>query len=618
MGEKQGTQVLASRRELRDRNPFFLHSWLMNVLSTRSGCVPLVLTSALVLLSGCASGEGGGGPNEGENSPPGSGGGPQTSGDGGDGSAAVGGGGGASLDGSGGLQTGGGDPGGGGGGGGLASTGGDSAAGGDAGTGGNAGTGGVPGAGGAPPSGDCEALVTDPEINWRESTLQTDQEIVACLASTLGRPVGYGENTRGGFDPAGGSKLVVITKGAATSVEQQLLEAIDGEEHSWIVFDKDDFADESEVAMYRNNCSDPGVLSTLGFSEAECLDHQIWCSAQNFSGAECLDQYFNTALNNQDLTIRNPVIGSNKTIDGRMSRAHFLFSGFAIGSDSSGEPVITSSNVILTHLEFRGAGHTEDHYLDPDMVRSTGASHDIWIHKNTFNLTGDSAFDVKVGAYDITMSFNRVENVMRAALHGSSDSRIINEQITTTMHHNAFVTTDALYETFGNTARRVPLIRRGTSHMWNNLFMNYRKDIVSARVGAHLYWEDNAVVINAVHQEKETVADSLSELEAQLVRDFSDANYRADGIYLWFSDATCSLEESTKTPLALMGGTVSDLASDYSLESQTMMNNLQMEAGQELIDYISKTAGKYAQEAFNSPLAPTIDEVLSTSRVGCQ
>ena len=38
-----------------------------------------------------------------------------------------------------------------------------------------------------------EALVSDPAVNWRESALQTDQEIVACLAAALGRPVGYGE-----------------------------------------------------------------------------------------------------------------------------------------------------------------------------------------------------------------------------------------------------------------------------------------------------------------------------------------------------------------------------------------------------------------------------------------
>jgi pectate lyase len=461
-------------------------------------------------------------------------------------------------------------------------------------------------------------LVTNPDLNWRDSTLQTDPEIVACLASTLGRPLGYGEKALGGYDPNGNSKLVVITKGGDVSVEDQILEAISGEDHAWIVFDKLDFAQETEVAMYRTYCSDSDVLATAGLSEGECLDYQTWCQSHGYAGDECLEQYFNVTLNDDALSIRNPVIGSNKTIDGRMANAFFRFSGFAIGSDSSGEPVITSSGVILTHLEFRGAGHTEDHTLDPDMIRSTGASHDIWIHKNTFTLTGDSAFDVKVGAYDITMSFNRVENVKRAALHGSSDSREINAQITTTMHHNAFVTTDDLYEEFGNTGRRVPLLRRGKSHMWNNLFMNYRKDIMSARVDAQLYWEDNALSINSAHMEKDSVEDSLAELQSQLARDFEGANYRADGVYLWFSDASCILDESTQTALSLQGGTVSDLMDDYSNQSQTTIAEVQLPAGQELIDYISATAGKHGLAPFNSPLAASISDVLGSERVGCQ
>jgi hypothetical protein len=77
-------------------------------------------------------------------------------------------------------------------------------------------------------------LVTNPDLNWRDSTLQTDPEIVACLASTLGRPLGYGEKALGGYDPNGNSKLVVITKGGDVSVEDQILEAISGEDHAWI------------------------------------------------------------------------------------------------------------------------------------------------------------------------------------------------------------------------------------------------------------------------------------------------------------------------------------------------------------------------------------------------
>ncbi|HEX7763276.1 MAG TPA: hypothetical protein VF433_06670, partial [Cellvibrio sp.] len=317
-------------------------------------------------------------------------------------------------------------------------------------------------------SADCISLVTNPNVNWRDTNLQTDQEIVECLHESLGTPVGYGENAKGGYDPNGNSKLTIITKNSSVTVEQQLLDALTDNAHNWVVFDKAEFANEHEIGMYRMYCANPTVLSMLDASEAECVDYWQWCARKGFTGeAQCRTEFFNNAMNNKNIPIRIPAVGSNKTLDGRMSKAYFMFSGFAIGKDSDGVPTQTSESVIFTHLKFQGAGHTEDHYVDPDMIRSTGASHDIWIHKNTFDTTGDSAFDVKIGAHNITMSFNRLQNVKRAVLHGSSDSRTINANITTAMHHNAFVTTDDSYKLLGNTLRRVPLLRRGKTHMFN-------------------------------------------------------------------------------------------------------------------------------------------------------
>lgn len=485
--------------------------------------------------------------------------------------------------------------------------------------------GGAPGDGsggtssGKPPSGDCLALVTDPDVNWDESALQTDREIVECLATTLGRPVGYGERALGGFDPAGNSKLTIIRKGGPLTVEEQILEAISGDEHNWIVFDKRDFAERSEIGLYRLHCQNAAVLDHLDATPEECVDYTAWCAKRGITGeAECLEEFFNKALNESSLPIRNPVVGSNKTIDGRMSEAFFRFSGFAVGADSSGEPTATSSSVIFTHLRFEGAGHTEDHALDPDMIRSTGASHDIWIHKNDFDLTGDSAFDVKVGAHHVTMSFNRVVDVKRAALHGSSDSRVINEQIRTTMHHNAFVTRDAHYQTFGNTGRRVPLLRRGTSHLFDNVFVNYRKEVLSLRVGASLLMEDNAFVVNQAHQEKASVEASLAELRGNLIKDIGGGNFRAEGTALWFSDGTCLLDPSTETPLDPASGEVADPSLDYSSASRKALAAARLPAGQALVDYVSKTAGKYGALPFNSPLAPSIEELLGSDRVPCQ
>jgi pectate lyase len=252
------------------------------------------------------------------------------------------------------------------------------------------------------------------------------------------------------------------------------------------------------------------------------------------------------------------------------------------------------------------------------MIRSTGASKDIWIHKNTFDTTGDSAFDVKVGAHNVTMSFNRLVNVKRAVLHGSSDSHTIDKQITTTMHNNAFVTTDDSYMLLGNTLRRVPLLRHGKTHMFNNVFVNYRNQILSLRVGASALMEDSVFVANAVHQEKATVEASLAEISANLFKDISGGSFRNDRNLLWFSDAACNLTASTQTALTATNGTVANLASNYNAASQATINSWRFAAGQDLVDYVSATAGKHGQIPYNSPLAGDKYYVLGLGKVACQ
>jgi len=339
----------------------------------------------------------------------------------------------------------------------------------------------------------CEELVSNPNVNWRESTFASDQDIVACLSESLGSAVGFGESAKGGYDENGNSNLIVITKTGSVSAEQQLVDAISSSNHNWIVFDKNDFANSTPVSLHRLHCDESSVLAALGGATTEqCLDPNLWCDANDIAADRCLDVFFNDRLNDDTLNIKNEVILSNTTIDGRGANAELLFYGFSIGTDSVG-----SENIVITNNYFKGGGHTEDHALDPDMIRSTGQSHDIWIHQNTFENTGDSAFDIKQGAYDISVSFNKLVNVKRASLHGSTDSREINEQITTTIHNNLFVTSDALYgDNAFNGLRRVPLLRRGQSHLFNNVFYNYRRHILSVRVGGRALFEDNLVLNN--------------------------------------------------------------------------------------------------------------------------
>ncbi|MCD9032335.1 hypothetical protein LDO32_11420 [Luteimonas sp. Y-2-2-4F] len=464
----------------------------------------------------------------------------------------------------------------------------------------------------------CRELVENPAVNWRESpTLTGDQAIVACLAESLGTPVGFGHRATGGYDPAGGSTLVVVTRGGAASPEQQILDAIGTDAPTWIVFDKDDFAAPTEVAMYRNGCANPAVLAALGgATAAECRDHRLWCANRGVSSASCEDTFFNTRLNDSSLdALKLPLVRSNTTIDGRGANARFIFSGFKLGSDSSGSPTHSTRNVIVTNNRFVGVGHTEDHDLDPDMVRSTGASHDIWIHQNTFENTGDSAYDVKVGAYDITVSFNRLHNVKRAALHGSSDSHTIDAQITTTVHNNLYVTTD---DVFGDSAynglRRVPLLRRGQSHLFNNVFYGYRKDVLSVRVGGRIAFEDNLFLNNIVNSK----GDDLDDWIANLLRDVRDTSgLRVEGSVVRYSDANCQAQ-GAPGDLSRSVGSVPDMLAAYDAGSLALIEDNWLPADMDLARYVFATAGKGGLAPYISPATPGFAAIVAAAPAGCQ
>ena len=422
--------------------------------------------------------------------------------------------------------------------------------------------------------------------------MQTDQEIVACLADTLGAPVGFGYRATGGYDPAGGSQLIVINKDGPVSPEQQILEAISTPEHKWIVFDKDDFAAATNVAMYRNGCSNPAVRAALdNATEAECRDHRLWCANHGVSSESCEDVFFNDRLNDSSLNaVKIPMIDSNTTIDGRGSNATFLFSGFRIGADSSGSSTHVSRNVIITNNRFVGVGHVEDHALDPDMTRTTGASHDVWIHQNTFESTGDSAFDVKVGAHDITVSFNRLHNVKRASLHGSGDSEPMTAQITTTIHDNLFVTTDAHYgESVYNGLRRVPLLRGGQSHMFNNVFYGYRKDLLSIRVGGRIAFEDNMFLNNVDN----SVGDDMDYWLETLIRDYTGGSIRVTGSHVWYSNANCQAQ-GTSGDLTLSYGSTPDMFAGYDPLSRDLITANRLPADMDLARYVFATAARAA------------------------
>ncbi|MBV6842469.1 polysaccharide lyase family 1 protein [Xanthomonas euvesicatoria] len=123
---------------------------------------------------------------------------------------------------------------------------------------------------------------------------------------------------------------------------------------------------------------------------------------------------------------------------------------------------------------------------------SSGEPSKIWIDHNTIfaSLTkcsgaGDASFDggidMKKGVHHVTVSYNYVYNYQKVALNGYSDSDTKNSAARTTYHHHRFE----------NVESRLPLQRRGLSHIYNNYFNNVFTSGINVRMGGVAKIESN-------------------------------------------------------------------------------------------------------------------------------
>jgi hypothetical protein len=78
------------------------------------------------------------------------------------------------------------------------------------------------------------------------------------------------------------------------------------------------------------------------------------------------------------------------------------------------------------------------------------------------------------------------------------------------------------------------------------------------------------------------------------------------------------LDPTTQTAVADAAGNVGNLAARYSSTSRATIDAVRLPAGQDLVDYVSATAGKDGSIPFNSPLAPSIAEVVAGAASSCQ
>jgi len=151
-----------------------------------------------------------------------------------------------------------------------------------------------------------------------------------------------------------------------------------------------------------------------------------------------------------------------------------LTSGDAIG-------IVDSSRIWVDHCTLYNAGvDTEaQQAFVADMLAKgyTAAQAEEWegSPKNFY----DGLFDVTGNSKYITFSWNVVADSWKTCLIGSSDSDLADRRIT--FHHNWFK----------NCNSRLPMVRSGVTHIYNNYYSNIVGSGINSRIGAKVLIENN-------------------------------------------------------------------------------------------------------------------------------
>ncbi|MEC5387071.1 polysaccharide lyase family 1 protein [Uliginosibacterium sp. H3] len=151
-----------------------------------------------------------------------------------------------------------------------------------------------------------------------------------------------------------------------------------------------------------------------------------------------------------------------------------------------------SSNIIIQNMTIgllRGGEAADSISLEG---MSSGIPSNIWVDHNTIfaSLTecsgaGDASFDggidLKKGVKNVTISYNYIHDYQKVSLNGYSDSDTAHDAARTTYHHNRFETIKS----------RLPLQRRGLTHIYNNYFNDVHTSGINVRMGGMSLIESN-------------------------------------------------------------------------------------------------------------------------------
>ncbi len=154
--------------------------------------------------------------------------------------------------------------------------------------------------------------------------------------------------------------------------------------------------------------------------------------------------------------------------------------------DQIGIHIREASNIVIQNVTVRNVKKSGSPTSNGgDAIGMEANVRNVWVDHVTLEASGgesegfDGLFDMKNNTQYVTLSYSIMRNSGRGGLIGSSESDLSNDFIT--FHHN-------LYE---NLDSRVPLLRGGTAHIYNNHYVNIRESGINSRAGGRAKVDNN-------------------------------------------------------------------------------------------------------------------------------
>jgi pectate lyase len=170
--------------------------------------------------------------------------------------------------------------------------------------------------------------------------------------------------------------------------------------------------------------------------------------------------------------------------------------------DQIGIHLRESSNIIIQNVTIKNVKKSGSPTSNGgDAIGMESGVRNVWVDHTTLEASGgeaegyDGLFDMKNDTKYVTLSYSILRNSERGGLVGSSETDLTNSFIT--YHHN-------LYQ---NLHSRVPLLRGGTAHVYNNYYTGIVESGINSRAGGKAkvdnnYFEDSKDILGTFYTDE--------------------------------------------------------------------------------------------------------------------